>query len=489
MSNSSSLARLDAALQAMPLIAILRGLRTEEAEDIVQALFDEGLRIAEVPLNSPNAFDTIERLVRRFGEQMVIGAGTVTDVESVQRLTATGALLCVSPNTDAAVIRAAVAVGMAPVPGYMTPSEAFVAIAAGAKHLKLFPAAGRESDLAALRAVLPRDIKLVAVGGATPADLASLRAAGADGAGIGSNLYRAGDGADKVRERARAWRIAHEASRVSPKVERCWNPLAVIGEGPVAHLDTGAVSWVDPVGRRLLNWNGTEGRELPLDETVYALARMPNGSLLGAMDESLGLIGETTGTVERCSGTQLDAGCRFNDMTVDSRGGIWVGAMHKGLLATRGSLYHAAGANKPLRRVAEGLGVPNGMAFDAEGRTLFLIDTLSRHLLAYPVDVEKGALGQPAIVTDFLDLTGKPDGMTMGSDGSLWVAMWGGGCILRVSRSGVVEQKIRLPVLHVSSLCFGREGELWATTSRARQTEAQLAETPGAGALLRISLG
>ena len=493
MSNSSSsaLARLDAALQAMPLIAILRGLRTDEAEDIVQALFDEGLRIAEVPLNSPNAFETIERLVRRFGDRMVIGAGTVTDVESVQRLAATGALLCVSPNTDADVIRAAVAAGLAPVPGYMTPSEAFVAIGAGAKHLKLFPAAGRESDLAALRAVLPRDVKLIAVGGATPADLASLRAAGADAAGIGSNLYRAGDGADKVRERARAWRAAHEGtSRIAPKVERCWNPLCVIGEGPVAHPDTGAVSWVDPVGRRLLNWSGTEGREVPLAETVYALARMPNGSLLGAMDESLGLIGETSGAVERCIGTQLDAGCRFNDMTVDSRGGIWIGAMHKGLLATRGALYHAAGANKPLHRVAEGLGVPNGMAFDAKERTLFLIDTLSRHLLAYPVDVEKGSLGQPTIVTDFLDLTGKPDGMTMGPDGSLWVAMWGGGCVLRVNpRGGVVEQKIRLPVLHASSLCFGPAGELWVTTSRARQTDAQLAETPGAGALFRISLG
>ena len=495
----SSIARLDAALQALPLIAILRGLAVDDAEEIVQALYDEGFRIAEVPLNSPDAFETIARLVRRFGDRMLIGAGTVTDVESVRRLAATGATLCVAPNVDVAVIAAAVEAGLAPVPGYMTPTEAFAALAAGARHLKLFPAAGRESDLAALRAVLPRSVKLVAVGGARPPDLASLLAAGADAAGIGSNLYRPGDDAAKVRRRARAWREACEASRKPVRVEACWNPQAVIGEGPVLRPGSGAVSWVDPVRRRLLTWSGTQGEgvDVSLDDCIYALATLPAsaaaevraGTLVGALDDGVAIIDDRTGALDRRAAARLDAGCRFNDMTTDSLGGLWIGAMHKGLLAGRGGLYYAASACSPPRRVFGGLGVPNGMAFDTDERTLFMIDTLSRHLLAFPVDVVRGWIGQPTIVTDFLDLPGKPDGMTIAPDGVLWVAMWGSGRVLRVGRNGAIEQEVRLPVQHASSVCAGAHGELWVTTSRARQTDAQLAETPGAGALWRVTTG
>ena len=484
--------RLDQALARLPLIAILRGVTTDAAEGVVGALFDAGFRVAEVPLNSPNAFETIERLVRAFGDRMVIGAGTVTDVASVRRLAATGAVLCVAPNTDTAVIRAAVEAGLAPVPGYMTPSEAFAAIGAGARHLKLFPAAGREADLAAMRAVLPRGVKLLAVGGATPVDLGALLDAGADGAGVGSSVYRPGDSVARVAQRARAWREAFEATRRPPVIERCWNPLAVIGEGPAARPD-GGVCWVDPVRHALLRWNGRidEGQELRLADPVYSLATMPGalGALAGVLDDGLCLVDDRTGAVERRARVRLDPGCRFNDMTVDAHGGFWIGAMHKGLLATRGALYHAATLDGPIRRVADGLGVPNGMAFDADGRTLFMIDTLSRHLLAYPVDAVLGQLGQPMIVTDFLDLPGKPDGMTITPDGDLWVAMWGGGCVLRVGRNGAIEQTVRLPALHVSSVCPDTSGAgLWVTTSRARQTDRQLAETPHAGALFHIRL-
>lgn len=507
--------RLDLALAELPLVAILRGVTTDAAEAIVEALFDAGFRVAEVPLNSPDAFATIERLVRRFGERMVIGAGTVTDVDAVRRLAATGALVCVAPNTDTAVIRAAVDAGLAPMPGYATPSEAFAAIGAGARHLKLFPAAGRETDLGALRAVLPAGIQLLAVGGATPADLGRLMEAGAHGAGIGSNLYRPGDTAEQVGERARAWRDAFARTRQPSIVERCWQPEAVIGEGPVLRPDGRTVCWVDPVRQRLMRWDGVvdEGEALSLETPVNALVSWPTpspgaapagttahattgttgttasataGALVGALDDGLCLVDERTGALDRRARAKLDAGCRFNDMTGDSLGGLWIGAMHKGLLATRGALYHASGVDAPIRRVADGLGVPNGMAFDADERMLFLIDTLSRHLLAFPVDVVQGQLGQPTIVTDFLDLPGKPDGMTIAPDGDLWVAMWGGGCLLRLARNGAVKQTVRLPALHVSSVCAGADGTLWATTSRARQTEAQLARTPHAGALFRI---
>ena len=245
--------------------------------------------------------------------------------------------------------------------------------------------------------------------------------------------------------------------------------------------------WVDPVGRRLFVWGAGGGRELALSEAVYSMAALPDGSLAGALEDGVAVVDCQTGLVQRRASAALCDGCRFNDMVVDARGGLWIGAMHKGLLAARGAVYYAASVDGPLRLVADGLSVPNGMAFDREGSTLFMIDTLSRHLLAFPV--HGGQLGPPVIVTDFLDLPGKPDGMDIAPDGSLWVAMWGSGRVLRVARNGAIQQEVRLPVMHASSVCVGDDGDLWVTTSRARQTEEQLARTPGAGGLFRIRFG
>ncbi len=487
----SALSRFDAALRELPVIAILRGITPEAAVEVAQALHDEGVRIAEVPLNSPRPFETIAWLVRHFGSRMVLGAGTVTRVEQVRELAATGALLCVSPNTEAAVIREAIALGLVALPGYQTPSEAFAALAAGARHLKLFPAAGREADLAALRAVLPSEAQLIAVGGAAPVNVAGYFTAGATALGVGSDLYKPGASAEQVRRRARAWVQACRTARNAPMVELCWNPAAMIGEGPVWRQADASLLWVDPVRSKLMRYAAAErrGQEVTLDTGVSALVTTRDGKLLGCFENGLAEIDTDTGKVRRGATITLEAGCRFNDLTIDSQGGLWIGVMHKGLLAGRGSLYYAPGVGGPLRPVSVGLGVPNGMAFDADERTLYLIDTLSRHLLAFPVDITTAALGEPVIVTDFLGLPGKPDGMKMGPDGKLWVAMWGGGCVLQLGTNGANGQRIELPASHVSSLCFGAEGELWVSTSRMRLSEAQLAATSSAGALFRIRLG
>src|SRR6218665_1185939 len=120
-----AVARLDAALAELPIVAILRGLRSDEAVAVVGALYEAGIRVAEVPLNSPDPFETIALLCRAFGDRMAIGAGTVTDPEQVRRLAACGATICVSPNTDAGVIAEAIRLGLVPLPGCVTPSEAF----------------------------------------------------------------------------------------------------------------------------------------------------------------------------------------------------------------------------------------------------------------------------------------------------------------------------------------------------------------------------
>lgn len=191
---------------ACPLVAIIRGVEPEEAEAVGGALVDAGVRIIEVPLNSPRPFDSIERLARRFGAEALIGGGTVLDSGDVARLADAGGRIVVSPNTDASVIRATVAAGLVSSPGYFTPTEAFAALGAGAHALKLFPAeAGSPALVKAHRAVLPRAVPLLIVGGVTPEGMAAYRAAGADGFGLGGALYRPGLGAEEVGQRARSF--------------------------------------------------------------------------------------------------------------------------------------------------------------------------------------------------------------------------------------------------------------------------------------------
>lgn len=188
---------------APPIVAILRGLRPDEALEIGTALFDAGIRLIEVPLNSPDPFDSIRMLQQAFGDRACLGAGTVLDAGAVDRLADTGAQLMVTPNTDAALIAQAITRGLTPMPGFQTPTEAFAAIKAGARHLKLFPAASLgPTHLRALCDVVPREIGLWAVGGTGAANIGDWLDAGARGIGVGSSLYRPGDMAEMVSTRA-----------------------------------------------------------------------------------------------------------------------------------------------------------------------------------------------------------------------------------------------------------------------------------------------
>lgn len=203
--------RLPAAMARLPLVAILRGLRPREAEDIGLALERAGFALIEVPLNSPQPFDSIATLRRVLRPDTLVGAGTVTRLEDVQRLQAIGADLVVMPHADTAVIRAAKAAGMLCLPGVATPTEAFAAIAAGADALKLFPAElVTHGVMKAMRAVLPAHVPLLPVGGITPAGMAPWLRAGVAGFGLGSALYAPGLSADAVAANAadfvHAWR-------------------------------------------------------------------------------------------------------------------------------------------------------------------------------------------------------------------------------------------------------------------------------------------
>jgi 2-dehydro-3-deoxyphosphogalactonate aldolase len=192
-------------LAQTPAIAIIRGVTPDDAPGIAQAVYEAGIRIIEVPLNSPDPFDSVRRLTALWGDRMICGVGTVLSVDKVHAAASAGARIVVAPNTRPEVIRCALKFGMTPLPGFGTASEAFEAYDAGARYLKLFPGSTYgPGHLKALKAVLPADATVLAVGGANASNLGEWWAAGARGFGLGSELYVAGQSAAATLEKAKA---------------------------------------------------------------------------------------------------------------------------------------------------------------------------------------------------------------------------------------------------------------------------------------------
>ncbi len=184
---------LNDALNTCGIIAILRGVTPDEVVAVGDALYAAGIRIVEVPLNSPDPFTSIAKLAKHFGPRMVVGAGTVLSVQDVNMLKETGGSISVSPDCNPETIARAIQLGLDPLPGVFTPTEAFAAIRAGAQHLKLFPAeVASPQTVKAWRAVLPKHVQVHAVGGVTPSNMAEWLACGVQGFGIGSSLYKQG---------------------------------------------------------------------------------------------------------------------------------------------------------------------------------------------------------------------------------------------------------------------------------------------------------
>jgi 2-dehydro-3-deoxyphosphogalactonate aldolase len=199
-----------------PLVAILRGIQPDEVDAIGAVLVESGFDMIEVPLNSPDPFNSIERLVRRFGTQCLIGAGTVVRADDCNRVADAGGKLMVSPSVNAEVLAAAHARGMVTMPGVFTATEAYLALSCGASALKFFPASVLgPGGIAALRSILPQDAVLGAVGGVSDSNFGAYAAVGIRTFGLGSSLYRPGMSAEEVRKTAlasiRAYDIAMEA--------------------------------------------------------------------------------------------------------------------------------------------------------------------------------------------------------------------------------------------------------------------------------------
>lgn len=202
--RSRTAKRFAAANERLPLVAILRGIKPEEAEEIGLGLYECGFRLIEVPLNSPDPFASIATIRRVLPDDALVGAGTVLTTAQVSQLKGCGGELAVMPHADTELIRAAKALGLLCVPGIATPTEAFAALAAGADALKLFPAElVTPQILKAIRVVLPANTRLMPVGGITPETMKPYLDAGAGGFGLGSALYTPGMSCDQVVARAK----------------------------------------------------------------------------------------------------------------------------------------------------------------------------------------------------------------------------------------------------------------------------------------------
>lgn len=197
---------LDDALAECPVIAILRGVRPDEIAAHAEALLAAGVRVVEVPLNSPIApLDSIAILARDFAGRLVCGGGTILSTEAVDAVADAGGRIAVAPNVDASVIARALERKLQPMPGFFTASEALAAQSAGARRLKLFPAGSTSpSHISALRAVLDAGAAIFPVGGVTAETLAAWSAAGAVGFGFGSEIYRPGQAPEMTHAHARA---------------------------------------------------------------------------------------------------------------------------------------------------------------------------------------------------------------------------------------------------------------------------------------------
>ena len=204
--------RFAAAIARLPLVAILRGLSPAEAPAILEALLSHRFALIEIPLNSPDPFASIAAMRKQAPPEVLIGAGTVLRVADVEAVALAGGDLVVMPHADVAIIRAAKALGLVCLPGVATPTESFAALGAGADGLKAFPAEMiAPAVVKAWRAVIPRDVPILPVGGVGPDSMAAYVAAGASGFGLGSALYRPGDSAERVAERAAAFVAAWRA--------------------------------------------------------------------------------------------------------------------------------------------------------------------------------------------------------------------------------------------------------------------------------------
>ena len=206
----------DTAIQTCPLVGILRGLTPDRAQAVGETLYQAGLRVIEVPINSPSPYESIAILRQSLPEDCAVGAGTLRSVDNLRSLKDAGGTIAVMPHTNPLLITTAIELDLLPMPGVFTPSEMFAALDAGATHLKIFPAnVVGQPLIKAVRSVLPPTAKLFAVGGISASTIPTWTSV--DGFGVGSSIFKPTDSIESISQKAtllveasRQWQQAQE---------------------------------------------------------------------------------------------------------------------------------------------------------------------------------------------------------------------------------------------------------------------------------------
>ncbi|WP_179957749.1 2-dehydro-3-deoxy-6-phosphogalactonate aldolase [Exilibacterium tricleocarpae] len=497
--SSEQRSGVDRAFAKCPIVAILRGVTPEEVIGIGDALYRAGIRIVEIPLNSPRPLESIGALSSHFNDRMIVGAGTVLTSKQVEEVANAGGQVCVSPNTDVNVITSVIAHGMVPMPGVGTATEAFAAVSAGAQYLKLFPAGAiGASWIKAVRVVLPAEAKVLAVGGVSAANVGEFFHAGCQGLGAGTELFVPGRASGKVYESARVLvtavnSVMHpgDARPGGCEIKQCAVTQSVIGESPLWRPVSKEVAWVDPVTSTLFLYNRESRTVLAknTDRPVSSIMESADNRLFGVSTDVLVEIFPQAGTSKTVAKVPLGfADCRLNDAAMDPKGRVWCGSMSNALFAGQGELFRID-PDGEVHKLKDGLGVTNGLGWSPDFKQFYLVDTLHRTLIAFDCDIELGTITKPRVVTDFMGVPGKPDGLCVAPDGAIWVAMWGGSRLVRVAPRGVITREVILPTPNVSSCCFaGDSNSIYVSTSRFRLSNAALEASPWSGSLLVIDL-
>ena len=271
------------------------------------------------------------------------------------------------------------------------------------------------------------------------------------------------------------------------------NARAGIGEGPVWDAARGVLWWVDVFAGLVHRYDPRPGadREFEVGSAVGAVALRHDATLVAALVEGLAALDPDDGRlVTMLTFAPGDGALRCNDGKCDPVGRFWVGRMTLDAAPGEGSLV-CVGPDRSVTTRITGLTIPNGLGWSPDGTRMYYIDSSWHEVREYPYDLATGAMGEPRTLVRFPDDGSLPDGMTIDAEGHLWIALWGAGCVVRVSPEGAIVGRIDLPVSRVSSCTFGGDdlSDLYITTARADATPEQLADEPFAGGLFRCQPG
>jgi sugar lactone lactonase YvrE len=279
------------------------------------------------------------------------------------------------------------------------------------------------------------------------------------------------------------------ASRASSGVEVALEGRAELAESPWWDTERAELLWVDIPKGEIHHFDPASGtdRSITVGQPVgTVVSRRSGGGVVCAVRDGIGYADLETGAFELVAPVEADRPSnRMNDGACDADGRLWVGTMNADLIPGAGSLYRVS-ADLTAERVISPVSISNGLDWSPDGRTFYYIDSLTRQIDAYDYEPGAGTLSNRRTLVKTPDIVATPDGMAVDAEGSLWVAMWDGGSVLRYSPAGELLTVVDLPVTRVTSVAFGgaRLDQLFITSASTGLTPEQLThDEPLAGAI------